>query len=77
MTIDERQIALTVLEHIRDDVQTATTSDGLPINNYARLHQYVCEKIKEIRTHEEFKVSRLIRGRPDGKAEVPGEQVRY
>jgi hypothetical protein len=29
MTVDERQVALTVMDHLRDDLKTAKTRDGM------------------------------------------------
>lgn len=44
-----RQIALSVMEHLRDDILTAKTRDGHRINDAADFRQYLTEQINHIR----------------------------
>jgi hypothetical protein len=57
MTVDERQVALTVMDHLRDDLKTAKTRDGKRLETSEDLHEYLTEHINHIRGNSQMKVA--------------------
>jgi hypothetical protein len=49
MGVNERQVALAVLEHLREDILKARTKDGTHIVDQSDMHQYLTEQIDCIR----------------------------
>jgi hypothetical protein len=74
MYITERQLAISVLEGLREDLTYAHLNSGCPILDVADLRQYIYEQISRIRTNAYF-ISALY-GNDDAKSQgtnkVPG-----
>jgi hypothetical protein len=51
MNMNERQIAISVLEGLREDLAYAHLNNGSRILDVADLRQYIHEQISRIRTH--------------------------
>jgi hypothetical protein len=51
MDINERQIALSVLENLREDLAYARLQNGSRIHDVADLRQYIYEQMGRIRTN--------------------------
>ena len=51
MDINERQIALSVLESLREDLIYARLNNGSRVLDVADLRQYIYEQISRIRTN--------------------------
>lgn len=51
MQINERQVALSVLECLREDLTYARLNNGCRILDVADLRQYIYEEMARIRTH--------------------------
>jgi hypothetical protein len=67
MYITERQLAISVLEGLREDLTYAHLNSGCPILDVADLRQYIYEQITRIRTNA-YLVSALC-GNGDGKGQ--------
>lgn len=52
MTPTERQIALRVIENLRDALLFAKTKLGAPIMDLADIREYLTDQISYIRSHE-------------------------
>jgi hypothetical protein len=50
MNVNERQLALYVLESLREDLMCAHLNSGTRVLDLADLHQYIYEKMNRIRT---------------------------
>jgi hypothetical protein len=61
MTVDERQVALTVMDHLRDDLKTAKTRDGRTLETSEDLQQYLTEQINHIRGNSHMKQVAVMR----------------
>jgi hypothetical protein len=62
MTVDERQVALSVMDHLRADLKTAKTRDGKTLETSEDLHQYLTEQINHIRGNSHMKPASYPRG---------------
>jgi hypothetical protein len=51
MNLNERQIAISVLEGLREDLAYARLSNGSRVLGVTDLRQYIYEQIGRIRTH--------------------------
>jgi hypothetical protein len=67
MYITERQLAISVLEGLREDLTYAHLNNGSRIVDVADLRQYIYEQISRIRTNAYF-ISALY-GNNDGKGQ--------
>ena len=54
MDTNERQIALSVLESLREDLTYARLNDGSRVLDVADLRQYIHEQMSRIRTNAHF-----------------------
>jgi len=50
MNVTERQISLSVLERLRDDLIYARLNNGKPVIDVPDLRQYIYERMDRIRT---------------------------
>jgi len=50
MDVTERQISLSVLERLRDDLIYARLNNGKPVIDIPDLRQYIYERMNRIRT---------------------------
>jgi hypothetical protein len=50
MDVTERQISISVLERLRDDLTHAGLNNGKPMIDLPDLRQYICERMDRIRT---------------------------
>jgi hypothetical protein len=67
MYINERQLAISVLEGLREDLTYAHLNSGGPILDIADLRQYIYEQITRIRTNAYF--TSALYGNNDGKGQ--------
>ena len=51
MNVNERQIAISVLETLREDLTYAHLNNGSRVFDIADFRQYIYERISQIRTH--------------------------
>ena len=65
MYINERQLAISLLEGLREDLAYARLNDGRRILDVADLRQYIYEQIGRIRTNAYF--AGILYGNSDGK----------
>jgi hypothetical protein len=65
MYINERQLAIAVLEGLREDLTYAHLNSGSRILDVADLRQYIYEQISRIRTNAYF--TSALYGSNDGK----------
>jgi hypothetical protein len=56
MNADERQIALSVIENLRNDILTAKTRDGHRILDTSDFYQYLTDRIDRIRADSEYRL---------------------
>jgi hypothetical protein len=54
MNMNERQIALSMLESLRDDLTYARLNNGSRVLDVADLRQYIYEQMGRIRTNAHF-----------------------
>jgi hypothetical protein len=54
MYTNERQLALSVLEGLREDLIYARLNDGNPVLDVTNLRRYIYEQMGRIRTHAHF-----------------------
>jgi hypothetical protein len=67
MYINERQVAISVLEGLREDLTYAHLNNGSRILDVADLRQYIYEQISRIRTNAYFTAA--LYGNNDGKGQ--------
>lgn len=67
MYINERQLAISLLEGLREDLAYARLNDGRRILDVADLRQYIYEQIGRIRTTAYF--AGILYGNSDGKGQ--------
>jgi len=67
MYVNERQLAISVLEGLREDLTYARLSNGSRILDVADLRQYIYEQISRIRTNGYF--TSVLYGNNDGKGQ--------
>jgi hypothetical protein len=65
MNMNDRQIAISVLESLRDDLTYAHLNNGSRVLDVADFRQYIYEQINRIRTHEY--VANALYGNGNGK----------
>ena len=68
MDMNERQIALSVLESLREDLTYAHLKNGSRILDVADLRQYIYEKMGRIRT-DAFVMDGLYYGNDNGRGQ--------
>jgi hypothetical protein len=68
MDINERQIALSVLENLREDLAYARLQNGSRILDVADLRQYIYEQMGRIRTNAH--VTEALYGTSNGRRQV-------
>jgi hypothetical protein len=68
MDINERQIALSVLENLREDLAYARLDNGSRILDVADLRQYIYEQMGRIRTN--VHVTEALYGNSNGRGQV-------
>jgi len=71
MYINERQLAISVLEGLREDLTYAHLNSGSPILDVADLRQYIYEQISRIRTNAYF--TSALYGNNNGKGQEIGK----
>jgi hypothetical protein len=67
MDLNERQIALSVLENLREDLTYARLNNGSRILDVADLRQYIYEQMGRIRTNAH--VTEALYGNSNGHAQ--------
>jgi hypothetical protein len=68
MYMDERQLAISLLEGLREDLTYAHLNNGSRILDVADLRQYIYEQISRIRTNAYF--TAVLYGNNDGKGQA-------
>jgi len=68
MYINERQLAISVLEGLREDLTYAHLNNGSRILDVADLRQYIYEQISRSRTNAYFTAA--LYGNNDGKQDI-------
>jgi len=68
MNTNERQLAISLLESIREDLTYARLNNGSRILDVADLRQYIYEQIGRIRTNAYFEGA--LYGNSDGKGQA-------
>jgi len=68
MDTNERQIALAVLEHLREDLPYARLHNGSRVLDVADLRQYIYEQMGRIRTN--VHVTNALYGHSNGRVQV-------
>ncbi len=66
MDMDERQIALSVLENLREDLTYARLNNGGRVLDVADLRQYIYEQMGRIRANA--LVTEALHGKSNGQA---------
>ena len=67
MNMNERQIALSMLESLRDDLTYARLNDGSRVLDVADFRQYIYEQMGLIRTNAHF--THALYGNSNGNAQ--------